>query len=217
MASNNNPKIIGTLYLNYVSQSKITPRLVKSDWGSEKVVIAELLRHFLRSNDFGNSSFRFGTSTAKQIIESWWSIIRRSRLNFFKDLRDQGHFDASIAYHVDALRFSFMGLLQSKFDETRELWNNRCIREVRNSECPAGCPDVLYHLLSSPDAKNFGFDISQQDIEIGRFFCKIYSKTGCSEKMPQFGLILMAEYNFEDPSSAVEAKELYLKIISDLQ
>ena len=76
---------------------------------------------------------------------------------------------------------------------------------------------MLYHLLSSPDAKNFGFDVSQHDIEIGRFFCKNYSKTGCSEKMPQFGLILMAENNFEDPSSAVEAKELYLKIISDLQ
>ena len=110
-----------------------------------------------------------------------------------------------------------MGVLQSEFDETRELWNNHCIHEVWNSECPARCPDVLYHFSSSPDAKNFGFDISQHDIEIGRPFCKNYSKTGCSEEMLQFGLILMAKNNFEDPSSAVEAKELYLKIISDLR
>ena len=209
--------MIGTLHLNYISQSKITPRLVKSDWESEKVLITELLRHFLKSNDFRNSSFRFGSSTAKQRIESWWSIIRRSRLNFFKDLRDQSHFDASIAYQVDALRFSFMGLLKSELHETRELWKHHCTREVRNSECPAGRPDVLYHLPSSPDAKNFGFDVSQHDIEIGRPFCKNYSKTGCSEEMLQFGLILMAENNFEDPSSAVEPKKLYLKIISDLQ
>ena len=64
LASNNNPKIIGTLYLNYVSQSKITPRLVRSDSGSENVVIAGLQRFFLRSTDFANSSFRFGSSTA---------------------------------------------------------------------------------------------------------------------------------------------------------
>ena len=221
LAGNNNPKMIGTLYLNYVSQSKITPRLVRSDRGSENVAIAGLQRYFLRSNDFANSSFRFGSSTANQRIESWWSIMRRSRLNwwinFFKDLRDQSHFDASIAYHVDALRFSFMGLLQSELDETRELWNNHRIREVRNSECPAGRPDILYHLPPTPDAKNFGFDVSEHDIELGRSFCQKYSKTGCSEEMLKFGLIVMAENNFEDPSSAVEAKELYLKIISDLR
>ena len=114
--------MIGTWYLNYVSQSKVTPRLVRSDRGSENVVIVVLQRLFLRSTNFANSSFRFGSSTVNQRIESWWSIMRRSRLNwwinFFKDLRDQGHFDASIAYRVDALRLSFMGLLQSELDKT---------------------------------------------------------------------------------------------------
>ena len=52
------------------------------------------------------------------------------RITFFKDFRDQGHFDASISYYVEASRFSFMGLLQSDLDETRELWNNHSIREV---------------------------------------------------------------------------------------
>lgn len=42
LAINDNPKMIETLYLNYVSQSKITPRLVGSNKGSENVVIAEL-------------------------------------------------------------------------------------------------------------------------------------------------------------------------------
>ena len=117
--------------------------------------------------------------------------MRRSRLNwwinFFKDLRDQGHFDASIAYHVDALRFSFMGLLQSELDETRELSKNDRIREVRNSECPAGRPDVLYHLPPTSDENHFGFDVSQHDIELGRSFCQNYSKTGCSKEMLKFG------------------------------
>ena len=64
LASNNNPKLVGTLYQNSVSQSKITPRLVRSDRGSENVVIAGLQRYFLRSTNFGNSSFIFGSSTA---------------------------------------------------------------------------------------------------------------------------------------------------------
>ena len=211
LVSNNNPKMIGTLYLNYVSQSKIAPRIVRSDRGSENVIIAGLQRYFLRSTNFANSSFKFDSSAANQRIESWWSIMRRSRLNwwinFFKDLRHQGDFDATIAYHVDALRFSFMGLLQSELDETRELWN----------KCPAGRPDVLYHLPPTPDIRNFGFNVSEHDVELGRSFCQNYSKTGCSEEMLKFGLIVMAENNFEDPSSAVEAKELYLKIINNLQ
>ena len=60
-ARNNNPKMIGKLYLNYASQSKITPRLVRSDRGSENVVIAGFQRYFLRSTDLDNSSFRFGS------------------------------------------------------------------------------------------------------------------------------------------------------------
>ena len=110
-----------------------------------------------------------------------------------------------------------MGLLQSELDETRELWNNHRTREVRNSECPAGRPDVLYHLPPNLDARNFAFDVSEHDVELGRSFCQNYPKTGWSEEMLKFGLIVMTENNFEDPSNAVEVKELYLKIISDLQ
>ena len=66
---------------------------------------------------------------------NWW-------INFFKDLCNQGHLDASTAENVDALRFSFIGLLQSGLDETRDPWNNQQIRKVRNSRCPAGHPDV---------------------------------------------------------------------------
>ena len=186
LASNNNPKMIGTLYLTYVSQSKITPRLVRSTKASENIIIAGLQRSFLRSTNFANSSFRFGSSTANQRIESWWSIMRISRLNwwinFFKDLRDQGHFDASIACHVDVLRFSFLGLPQSELDETRELWNNHRILEVRNSEGPAGRQDVLYPLPPIPDAQNFGFDVSEHDVELGKSFAKTILKPDARKK-----------------------------------
>ena len=47
--------------------------------------------------------------------------------------------------------------------------------------------------------------------------CLSYSKTGCLEEILKFALIVMAENNFEDPPRAVEAKELYLKIIRGLR
>ena len=101
------------MYFNYVSQSKIIAKLVRSNRGRENEVIAGLQSYFLRSTSFPNSSFRFGSSVENHGTESFWPIMQRSRLNlwinFLKDLYHQGHFTASIACHADALRFSFMG------------------------------------------------------------------------------------------------------------
>ena len=96
--------------------------------------------------------------------------MRRSRMNwwmnFFKDLRDEGHFDWSIGYHVDALRFCFMGLIQSKLDKTRAFWNSHRIREVQHSECPSSRPDVLYYLPSNQGAREYCFNVDTRDIEL---------------------------------------------------
>ena len=86
-----------------------------------------------------------------------------------------------------------MGLLQSVLEETRELWNNHLIRKVPNSECPAGRLDVLYHLPPPPDAQNFGFDVSEHEVELRKFFCQDYWKTERLEEMLKVRLILMVK------------------------
>ena len=69
-------------------------------------------------------------------------------------------------------------------------------------------PDVLQvtqcSITFAPtlNAQTFGLDVSEHDIELGRFFCQNFSKTRCPEKMLKFGLIVMAENNFQDLSSA---------------
>ena len=210
--SNNNSKIIGSLYLNYVIQSNVTPKIIRPDRVSENTVVAGLQRYFLRSTDSENSCFMF---------EAWWSIMRRSRMNwwvnFFKYLRDEGHFDWNIGYHVDALRFCFMGLIQSELDETRTLWNSQRIRKVRHSECPSGRPDVLYYLPSNQGARKHGLNIDARDIELAKSFCQVPSKIGCSQEMLAFALLLMSENDLESPAVANEAKDLYLTIINELQ
>ena len=56
---------------------------------------------------------------------------------------EEGTFDPSIPYNLEAARFSFMGILQNKLDKTVNSWNNYCVRSVRNTECPEVQPHVL--------------------------------------------------------------------------
>ena len=81
------------------------------------------------------------------------------------------------------------------------------IRGTTNKYARFETPDVLqvtqmFHNICTLNAQTFGFDVSEHDIELGRSFCQNFSKTRCPEKMLKFGLIVMAENNFKDPSSA---------------
>ena len=88
--------------------------IVRSDRGSENVILAGIQQYF-RHNDAdqfaGRNSFRYGTSTANQRIEAWWSQFRRHRanwwINFFKDMTALGIFDASNEIHLQCIRFYF--------------------------------------------------------------------------------------------------------------
>ena len=61
LPSNNNPKVIGGLYLNYVIQLKVTPKIIRADRRRENTVVAGLQRSFIRSTDSANSCFMFGS------------------------------------------------------------------------------------------------------------------------------------------------------------
>ena len=133
-ATNDNPKVVSSFFLNIVKKLQLIPRCIRSDRGSENVIIG--LRFFRRNHTdsvSNRASFRYGPSTRNQRIESWWSIFRRNRsnwwINFFKDLCHSAMFDPSLSHHINCLRFCFLGLLQSELDETRGLWNNHCIQK----------------------------------------------------------------------------------------
>ena len=38
--------------------------------------------------------------------------------------------DTSLAYHVEFLRFCFLGIFQEELDETQRLWNNHFVKKV---------------------------------------------------------------------------------------
>eukprot|EP00111_Clytia_hemisphaerica_P011641 TCONS_00034212-protein len=169
--TNNDPKVTASFYVDCIKETKFVPRLIRTDRGTENVNICGIQRFFRRSHNdsfAGQRSFQYGTSTANQRIEAWWSQLKRGFshwwIDFFKDMIDDGLYDPSLNYHLQCARFCFTGVIQQELDEFRRIWNTHRIRHVNNSECPAGKPDLLYDLSARYGGRDCRFDILGQDL-----------------------------------------------------
>lgn len=222
-STNNDPSVTANHFFDYIQETNIVPRVIRTDRGSENVTIGGIQRYLRRNHQdrfSGNASFRYGTSTSNQRIESWWSQFRKSRstwwINLFKDLRDNDLFDGSIRYHVDSIKFCFLNILQEELDETRRFWNSHRIRKVRNSECPAGRPDFIHVSPSHYGVTDGGIVISQGDLLAAKPFISCDLMFGCSREYVELAKILMYENGFSMPHSVNEAMSLYLLLISEI-
>ncbi|XP_056880216.1 uncharacterized protein LOC130520538 [Takifugu flavidus] len=111
--SNNDPSVIGHYFLSCVRNLSLVPMRLRTDCGTENGIMAAIqctLRHHHRDYYSGASSHMYGSSTNNQRIESWWSIFREARSQFwmelFADLRDAGYFNGSHE-HQCLLRYCF--------------------------------------------------------------------------------------------------------------
>ena len=222
--SNNDPKITATYFVNCLVEQQLVPRLIRTDRGSENITIGGIQRFLRRGCEDENAaynSFKFGPSTRNQRIEAWWSILRRTRfswwIDFFKDLCENGSFDASINCHLEVIRFCFIGLIQTELDEVKEMWNNHRIRFIRNSECPSGRPNVLYHAPQLTGGIECKFPLSQSDITVARTFCQDSPLFGCPKETVQLCHIIMSEKDLQIPSTPEEAKLLFETLITEIQ
>uniref|UniRef100_A0A7M5WYA2 Integrase core domain-containing protein n=1 Tax=Clytia hemisphaerica TaxID=252671 RepID=A0A7M5WYA2_9CNID len=78
--TNNDPKVTASFYVDCIKETKFVPRLIRTDRGTENVNICGIQRFFRRSHNdsfAGQRSFQYGTSTANQRIEAWWSQLKR--------------------------------------------------------------------------------------------------------------------------------------------
>ncbi|XP_068738529.1 uncharacterized protein, partial [Montipora capricornis] len=85
-STNNDPAVIAQYYVDCVNQLGGAPRIVRADCGTENVVVAGLQRFFRSeaTDDFaGEKSFLYGTSSANQRIEAWWSFLRKANSNWW--------------------------------------------------------------------------------------------------------------------------------------
>ncbi|KAK6488862.1 hypothetical protein HHUSO_G7811, partial [Huso huso] len=150
--TNNNPAVIANNYVNCVVSNKIIPMRLRTDCRTENGTMAAIQAMLRRHhNDYhaGNRSHLYGSSMSNQRIESWWSIFRKGRAQFwmdlFGDIRDFGLFNGSHE-HQCLLRYCFMNILQTDLDECTSLWNLHRIRPSRMSLCPGGIPNEMYRL-----------------------------------------------------------------------
>lgn len=220
--TNNDPHIIATNFIECIKGLKMVPRLVRSDRGSENIIICGLQRFFRRNHDDSHAAFKsflYGTSTSNQRIESWWSIFRKSRItwwiNFFKDIVAEGKFDPSLNYHIQFARLCFMKILQNELDETRNLWNSHRIRNDRNSECPGGRPDYLYYLGGIES----GYEVDQLDLQSAEEQCNTdLPNFGCSQELIEFARIVAEENNLSTEHNKMhEAKILFFKLLEEIE
>lgn len=220
-STNNDPRVVGSYFMEIISRLDFTSKFIRADRGSENVVIAGIQRYFNRGNtDGGLSSFQFGTSVRNQRIESWWSIFRRNRanfwINFFKDMCDQLIYDPSVLWEVSLLRYCFIGILQTELDETLELWNNHRIRKVRNSECPSGRPNILYSLPDNNGGEDCKVPLPLNDVISAQQHVTPGPFLGCSEEMCTLITSVRRENNLEMPENAEEAKRLFVQLRREL-
>ena len=115
--TNNDPKVIGSYFMEAVCQLKGCPVKVRGDKGTENVFVKKFQRLLRRSADgeMNMNSYLEGVSTANQRIESFWAQLRKQCIEFWLDLfyniRNDGYFDGDFIDR-NILQFCFMGMIQ---------------------------------------------------------------------------------------------------------
>ena len=130
---------------------------------------------------------------------------------------DEGIFDSSISYHVEAIRFCYMGILQNELNETISLWKSRGIRPVRNAECSGGRPDVLYFLSGGDETSDCSFPVTINDFILGQLQCTLQAIFGCTDELTNLATIVLRQEGLSIPQTVDEAKHLYLLLINSFQ
>lgn len=127
--SNNDPAVTGQLFLRAVQKYGGCPTLLRTDNGTENVILAGMQSYFRSNGDdefAGVKAHRYGTSPSNQRIECWWSFLRKNRsnwwINFFKDLIEQGDLSMSNELQKECLWFCFHQLLQQDLTSVKRLW-----------------------------------------------------------------------------------------------
>uniref|UniRef100_A0A3P9JDE3 Integrase core domain-containing protein n=1 Tax=Oryzias latipes TaxID=8090 RepID=A0A3P9JDE3_ORYLA len=216
-ATNNNPTVIAHNFLSCIRNLNVVPMRLRTDCGTENGIMAAVqctLRHQHNDHYSGESSHMFGSSTSNQRIESWWSIYRKGRAQFwmelFADLRDAGHVNGS-QEHQRLLRYSFGDVVQKDLDECVKLWNTHQIRPSRTASCPGGVPNELYYLPHRHGSRDCGF-IIQHD-ELDAFPESSLSLPSCGDPNTQEYLHFVMDHNrFQKPENWESASELYMKL-----
>ena len=167
--TNNDPRVIGELFLDCVKSLNGCPTVLRTDKGTENGLMASAQCYLRRNHrDHHNElkAHRYGSSHSNQRIEAWWAMLRRSWssqwIDFFKNLVDRGLVDTSNTIHLECLWFCFINMMRTSLDSIKESWNTHYVRKSRYHTAH-GIPDQLFFLPESVNSVDHKMEYAQCD------------------------------------------------------
>lgn len=168
--TNKNPNLICSYFLTSIHKIGMLPRVVRLDRGTENVNIAKA-QTALRSqhgDSLASTAVMYGASTHNQRIERFWLYLRQTLLQdymtLFRGYLDSGIVDSSNPLHMECLAFCFLPVLRQELQSLLLTWNNHRVRNMKNSGCPSGIPNILFHYPDMYGAENQTQHIDQQTL-----------------------------------------------------
>jgi len=206
--SNHSPGITASYFLHSVDNSSGYPTRLRTDCGTENVLIAAI-------QSFMSGSYAYGTSSGNQRIESWWSFYRRKYREWWTDLFSSlvasGSFHPRNVRATDCLRFCFMNLVQQDLDVVCRQWNTHRIRPTAGATYPAGVPDGLYYLPSPPATNRLRIGVQRLPAEVME---QVEEPRICDDAHFEEYLHYLCSYNHLSlPSDTESAARLYFYLL----
>lgn len=227
-SSNKNPRIVANFFIDYLKKIKRVPTLIRTDAGTENVLIHRIqrtLRHFHTDGMAGERSVSIGRSTANQRIEMLWSFLMRHFTIFwrslFMDMIEQGLLNNADPLQLECLRFCFLPLIQKHLDTFKDYWNKHRVRNQPTSDGVFDIPDVMFYqpLMFGKQEMSLSLPCNIRILdEISNRYLIAFSYRGCSENFRR--VVENATHKTIDEFDAIEtpqeAKMVFRALVSDI-
>lgn len=215
--SNKQPEVIAKYYLKAIEQFGL-PKTIKADDGTEHSII-EPIHLTLRSLDGEDAigSFSITTSPQNQRIESYWSILQRDRIGwwrtFFNELSDLGMFTNNDPVVVDCIRYCFMHLIRQDLNSVLSDWNSHIISGSSRSVGPTGRPDTMCYLPMHFGGEKFDRPTCEDDLADFNQFSS-FEISDYSQEFDEFVNIAIGSHS--KPTNPNNALLLYTQLIEKI-
>ncbi|KAF8453392.1 hypothetical protein BDZ91DRAFT_631770, partial [Kalaharituber pfeilii] len=140
-------------FLNTVQELNCIPKLIRSDMGTETLLLCNSQLVFRRSYkphlEF-RKIYSYGTSTRNQRIESWWNLLANAQTDtwraIFVGYKKDRYFDGG-AIDQACFQYIYMDMICEHIHTFVEQHNTHRIRRQRSRShyLPTGRPTLLYY------------------------------------------------------------------------
>lgn len=199
--TNNDPKVVAQYFVRCVTEYGHSPKLLRTDCGTENGLAAGIQAMFHSSAD----AHAYGKSTSNQRIEALWSKLRpvmQGWIDYFRQMVDNGRFHPGVTLETYALRRSFMALVNDTLTDFMCYWNTHRVR--KSSDSPGGIPDVLFYTNQC-----IGVTPVAEDIAEAQAACHHNQVVTGDQDIDDYFKYVMEESHLHEPSNRADASTLY--------